>query len=662
MFIRYHVFYMMLGMLCLVLGIYFHGIFFVGFLFYLIWLYNRLSIYHVLFCLMISLPMFFFSYEIQQPKETYIQGVVEKVSEKYCYVQTKYGMMKLYHEEQLQYKDEIECYIEYLDWNENTNDHAFNEKLYNYSQKVYLKAYLIQLKNIKHHSSFYHYIESCLSSYEDVAHYQRLLLLGQRDEGIQEDYQKLSQFSLVHLFALSGMHVHLLYGLLYGILGKICHKTTAKIIAYVMIGFYVFSIPMQISLYRAFFTMVLYELTKEYFNQLDIMSFLMIISLYYNPYIIFNISFVFSYFIYFIVLLVKEWKHSFFWIYLSTLPIVLNLNYQFPLFSFWIGSYLMPYIESFYILCLLSVVFPIVSELLLLYVHLFMKMMNFLDWIYLYIPFSKPTFSFIAMYYILYFMIIYKKSLRQQYKNIMLALVSLCISFHVYGQYKFYGEITMIDVGQGDCTLVRLPMNQGNILIDTGGNRDFDLATQTIIPYLKSIGIHQLDYVYISHDDFDHCGALESLQLHFPIQHVIKEFESHRQIGSLNIDMLEHSYSSDSNDQSLVMYLQFPSFQMLTLGDASVSVEKELYEMYHSLDVDILKVSHHGSHTSSGVDLFSLIHPQIAMIGVKKNNFYHHPSPQVIERLKRKNIMILRTDEDGMFHIRYIGNKYLVYR
>ena len=57
-----------------------------------------------------------------------------------------------------------------------------------------------------------------------------------------------------------------------------------------------------------------------------------------------------------------------------------------------------------------------------------------------------------------------------------------------------------------------------------------------------------------------------------------------------------------------------------------------------------------------------MIQPQYAMIGVKKNNLYRHPSLEVIERLKRKNIKILRTDEDGMFHIRYYGKKYVVYR
>lgn len=77
----------------------------------------------------------------------------------------------------------------------------------------------------------------------------------------------------------------------------------------------------------------------------------------------------------------------------------------------------------------------------------------------------------------------------------------------------------------------------------------------------------------------------------------------------------------------------------------------------------IYKVSHHGSDTASSVQLFEWINPKVAMIGVKKNNMYHHPSYHVIQRLDRKNINILRTDEDGMFHIRfYPYQKYMIYR
>ncbi len=131
-----------------------------------------------------------------------------------------------------------------------------------------------------------------------------------------------------------------------------CSSKVCQMGAYVFIGIYVFSIPMNISLYRAFFVMVLYEITKKWLNQLDVLSLLVIVSLFYNPYIIYNISFVFSYFIYFIVLVTKHIKSSALMIYLSGLPIVLTLNYQLPLVAFVVGNILTPFIEAFYMFLL----------------------------------------------------------------------------------------------------------------------------------------------------------------------------------------------------------------------------------------------------------------------------------------------------------------------
>lgn len=662
MFIRYHLIYYAIGSLFWVLGFYYHFVFFVFWIVYLLWLYQRLTYQHVLICLGCCLLIAFFP-RYQCKQTSMIEGTVKKVSEHYCYVQTQIGMMKLYHDHDLKFKDEIVGKVEYLDMNENTNDHAFNERLYLYGQNIFLKAKLVQLESIQHHHSFYHFVETRLSDQTEIQSYQRLFLLGERDDNISEDYQQLSNLSLVHLFALSGMHVNILNHCLLAALGLIMDKKYAKWISYGFIGLYIFSIPMQISLYRAYFMMVIYEVVKTKWNQLDVLSFLIIISFLYNPYYIYNASFVFSYFIFFIVLITKHLSSSYIWIYLSTIPLLLNINYQIPLLSFLLSSFLLPFIEFFYILCCLSIVLP--NDFLLLEITwtIFQKILQLLTSFNVLFSFSKPTLAFVCLYYIIYFSILYRLLQRKKVITHITMIIALLISFGFYGKYKIYGEITMIDVGQGDCTFIRLPFDQGNILIDTGGNQNFDLATQTIIPYLHSIGVHHLDYVYISHSDYDHSGALDSLKEHFPIDHIIDEFETYRKIGDLQITMLEHTSSFDTNDQSLVMDVQYQDYHILFTGDISASVEKELARKYTNLDVDILKVSHHGSQSASSVDLFEWIHPQIAMIGVKKNNIYHHPSQSVIERLNRKKIMILRTDEDGMFHIRFYPHmKYIVFR
>ena len=114
---------------------------------------------------------------------------------------------------------------------------------------------------------------------------------------------------------------------------------------------------------------------------------------------------------------------------------------------------------------------------------------------------------------------------------------------------------------------------------------------------------------------------------------------------------------TENNDCSLIMKVDLPNMSLLFMGDASFQVEIDLKKKYKHLDIDVLKVSHHGSQTSSSTDLFEMISPSIAMIGVKKNNVYHHPSKVVIDRLERKKVNILRTDLDGMFHIRFYGKE-----
>lgn len=662
MFIRYHIIYLAIASLLSVLSRYFHPLFYIVFGLYSFWILYRLGWKYMIIVILMTLPFQLITISIPTLSDT-IEGSVIKTSEKYCYVKTDIGNVKLYHEHNLHYGDYIKAKIKILDMNENTNDHAFNERIYLYGQKVFYKASIETLSDRESHVSFYQWIEERLSCQSDVQDYQRLFLFGEKSENIQEDYQSLSQMSLVHLFALSGMHIHILYYLLQKGLAICVKQNAAKWIAYGCIGFYIFSIPMQISLYRAFFVLILYEILKKWLNQLDVLSLLVIVSLLYNPYYIYNISFIFSYFIYFIVLLTKDLKYSSFFIYLSGIPIVLSINYQIPVSAYILGSLLTPMIELIYSLCCLSLFFPVFLLPLELCITILQMIIQFLEMSQIFLGFSKPTLGFIIFFYLIYFTMIYKIELHQKIQRYICMMLGLFLAFSMYSQYKIYGEVTMIDVGQGDCTLIRLPMNQGNILVDTGGHKDFDLATKTIIPYLKSIGIHQLDYVYISHSDFDHCGALDSLVEHFDVEEIIDTYEEEREIGCMKVKMLKgKNVYSDNNDQSLVMLVELPAMTILFTGDASTEVEKNIYEQYHHINADVLKVSHHGSYTATSPKLLEMIQPQIAMIGVKKNNLYHHPSHEVIERLKRKQITILRTDEDGMFHIRFYGKSRYIFR
>jgi competence protein ComEC len=162
-----------------------------------------------------------------------------------------------------------------------------------------------------------------------------------------------------------------------------------------------------------------------------------------------------------------------------------------------------------------------------------------------------------------------------------------------------------------------------------------------------------LDTVYISHSDFDHSGALDSLRAHFPVKKVIKTAQKPKQIGPMKMKFLKRTKTfGNENDDCQVLYITLNGYHYLFTGDISETAESNLVDHYKKLDVDVLKVAHHGSRHASSVKFFEMVSPKIAFIGVGKNNFYGHPGDIVIKRLNERNVYILRTDQDGNFCIR----------
>lgn len=228
--------------------------------------------------------------------------------------------------------------------------------------------------------------------------------------------------------------------------------------------------------------------------------------------------------------------------------------------------------------------------------------------------------------------------------------------------YNMVGRVVMIDVGQGDCFLIQQPFNQGNILIDTGGLMNRDLASDTLIPYLHSLGIFELDYVFISHDDFDHCGSYDSLAKQIKIKNTVTTYHQNIDIGRIKIEMLNALINSDDkNDQSLVIKATINNLDYLFMGDASVKVEKALLEQYPDLKADVLKVSHHGSNTGTSAQFLDAINAKIALISCGKNNRYNHPHDEIITRLKDYGLKIYRSDTMGMVKVVYYGKDNYIY-
>ncbi|WP_027090548.1 DNA internalization-related competence protein ComEC/Rec2 [Thomasclavelia saccharogumia] len=664
MFIRYHFVFYGISCLLLIICLLVHPIFWVLMIGYGVFVIYRLKMINFISIFIFTI---IFSFFINWPKpinDTVIKGKIVNLDEKSVVVKTDetkvkvYGNFIGYHLD-----DELEMEVEYFEINEPTNDNAFNYKNYLYSQGITNNASIKRLLDVNTKETLFQKLQERISSNDLVDSYASMFVLGIKDEVIEDYYQQLTDLSVVHLFALSGLHIHLLKDMLKKVLRFFMPDKYIDYFGIVLIGIYIYLIPFNISFMRAYLVMVLAVLFKRYLNKLDCLSIVTIIMLCTNPYIIFSLSFIFSYFIYFVILLINKNKYFNLLVYFGSLPIILMIQYRINILSLLLGIILVPLVSLLYQIIWLYMIFGnVVRSLVMVIIYFLNNIITFCNDFSVFLNFSKPSLFFILAYYFIYFKIILKINIKRNITREVLLLFSLLLMFYLKPYYCIEGKVVMIDVGQGDCFLIQQPFNQGNILIDTGGSRNKDLASLTLVPYLRSQGIFELDYVFISHDDFDHCGAYESLSNQIEIKHTVKKYQEKMKIGNIEIEMLKSDVSSnDNNDTSLVIKATINDLVYLFTGDASNLVEKDLIKKYPNLKVDVLKVSHHGSTTGTCSEFLEVVRPKIALISCGKDNRYGHPSDAVLRRLEDYDIKIYRSDLMGMVKIVYYGNDNYIY-
>lgn len=167
---------------------------------------------------------------------------------------------------------------------------------------------------------------------------------------------------------------------------------------------------------------------------------------------------------------------------------------------------------------------------------------------------------------------------------------------------------------------------------------------------MEDLQIHELTALICTHDDFDHSGGKKELMEKIKIGQVITSRSEQVNVSYPFYSLLENRVVKDENDESLISYFSYDQVHYLWMGDASIDVEKQLLSKY-SLDVDVLKLGHHGSKTSSSYAFLDTLRPKLALISVGKKNRYGHPSTQVVANCHDLGIETLATKDVGMIHI-----------
>lgn len=207
-------------------------------------------------------------------------------------------------------------------------------------------------------------------------------------------------------------------------------------------------------------------------------------------------------------------------------------------------------------------------------------------------------------------------------------------------------KVIFCDVGQGDAALVTYKNWQ--MLIDTGPNNKKVLTclSQNMPFWDKTI-----ELIIITHGDGDHVGGLVDVSKYYKVEQSIYS-KNVRQFDLIKTNWMTfevvNSGLVDDNENSIAGVLNYEDTSIFFSGDITAEVEKRLvWQKILTEEVDILKVSHHGSKDGTSEELLNILKPKLAVISVGSKNKFGHPTKEVLDRLKERGIEIKRTDKNG---------------
>ncbi len=572
----------------------------------------------------------------------------------------------------------------------NTIFNCFNYKKYLYNKRIYKILNLESYKIEKEENIFYKIKNKLVKKIEKnnkCSVYLKLFVLGNKESLDSNLYNTYKTNGIAHLLAISGMHISLFVLILKKLLYRVNQKTEF-IIIFCFLSFYVFLTNFTVSIMRCFIFFVLNYFNKRFklsVSSLKVLFLTGFILLIFNPFYFYDVGFRYSMVITFgIMLYSKNIKGNYFKRALQvslisllfSLPISINLNYEINVMSLLVNLIMVPFVcYIFYPCSLLTLFFPFLSCFYEKLIFLFESANNFFDSMAINLIMPKMNAVLIFLYYIFLILFVVKK------KRIFLGLLTMILVLNsCLPLLNFEYRVIYFDVGQGDSILISSKNRKENILIDTGGkvNSEYKVSLN-VISYLKSVGIAKLDYLILTHGDYDHLGDAINLIENFKIKNVIfncgefnnlennliktlkeKEIPYYSCVKNLNfgddmIYFLNASNYNNENDNSNVLYTNLNNYKFLFMADAGIKVEEDIQKKYYLRNIDVLKVGHHGSKTSSSKEFIDEINPKYSIISVGENNRYNHPSKEVLSVLK--NSKIYRTDTQGSIMFKIKGNK-----
>ena len=374
-------------------------------------------------------------------------------------------------------------------------------------------------------------------------------------------------------------------------------------------------------------------------------------------------------------------------ILVGIMPISLYFGYAITPLSYVLGVFMMPVIILIYILFytgfLINLIFGACITLGIPLIILFVSKVSEL---FAKIPFAQLYFGRVSLLFVtVFYMILYcVRRIILCYRSKVLELITavLLLVLVVQGLNSVNdAKLTFVNVGQGDCAVIKTGMGQV-VMLDGGGSpeySDYNVGEAEVVPYLRANGINKINTIILSHYDKDHAEGVVEVLKNIKVDKIIlpdytpdnkwrgeieREAFANR-VSTVYIDQptnmelakdisCEFIYagkSKEANDNSLVARISYGQVDMLFTGDISRFVEDRLTDV----KCHILKVPHHGSRTSSSERFVNLADADFNVISVGRDNTYGHPVGFVVDRYLSQGGKLLRTDQCG--EINFVMNK-----
>ena len=644
--------------------------------------------------IIISIPRFNNNYEKINSNE--IIGTITNISKEnkrlHLEIKSKEKIIGNYYKNtKVDLGDKVLLKGELLIPNKNTTDNVFNYRKYLNNKNIYYQMKIKSIKKIKNNKNIYYEFKKIIRNRLNNNPYLYTFILGDKSLMNGEVKSSYQENGVSHLFAISGMHITLFSLIILKILTLFnLSEIKSYLITITFLLIYLLLVGLSPSILRGVLFYIIFTSNRIfyfYIKPVNLFIIVLSISLLINPKFILEVSFQYSYLISLSLLLVSDkLQNNNYFInllkvsmiaFISSLPITLYNFYQINILSIIYNLFFVPLVSivifPLSLICLLIPKLAIILNVLTTFMENISLLLNNINTFKL--IFMKVNILVYLLYLVLIFIFI------KTYNKKVLIILSLVLSIHyIYPYLKNDTYLKIIDVGQGDSSLIHY--HHKNILIDTGGITSFDstkkeyIVKNITIPMLKSEGIKRIDYLIITHGDYDHMGEAVSLVKKFKVERVIfncgeynylekelikvldkKKIKYYSCIKELNIDdnklyFLNTKEYDNENDNSNVVYMKLENYKFMFMGDAGIEKEKDILEKYNISDVDVLKVGHHGSKTSSSKEFIDEINPRYSIISVGKNNRYGHPNKEVLNILD--NSKIYRTDQEGsiMFQIK----------